>query len=131
MGVTQDGLALKAGIRAGNVSRLERRDLGSCQVRTLEKIATALGLRLVIEMREPDATANEREPFKALKKIRDDFEGVVGLPEVRLGLDVGAGPIPKKLTGAALRNAGRPVIKAPRAEVEADGQELVKDPEAW
>ncbi len=52
VGMTQDELAAKVGIRAGNVSRLERRDLESCQVRTLRRIAGALGLELVIEMRE-------------------------------------------------------------------------------
>ncbi len=130
-GMTQDSLALRAGIRAGNVSRLERRELGSCQVRTLQKIATALGLELVIQMREPEAIVSQREPFVTLKKIREDLDAATGQTPERLGLDVGNAPMPRKLTGAALRNAGRPVIKAPRAVVMDEGQTLVKDPERW
>ncbi len=129
VGMTQDGLALKAGIRAGNVSRLERR--ASCQTQTLEKIAEALGLRLVIQMNEQDAVVESREPFVSLRKIREELEATTtGVPVPRPRSDAAVlEPTPKRLTGAALRNAGKPVIKAGR--VDTDGQKLEKDPEAW
>ena len=126
VGMTQDGLALKAGIRAGNVSRLERKDLESCQVRTLERIATALGLELVIQMREPQGLMETREAFRSLKKIREEF--LASTPEAVAGHHE---PVERKLTGAALRNAGKPVIKATRVDTEADQQRLEQDPEKW
>ncbi len=131
VGMTQDGLAVKAGIRAGNVSRLERR--ASCQTQTLEKIAEALGLKLVIQMNEQDAVVESREPFVSLRKIREELEATTtGVAVSRPTPDVGVRePVQRRLTGAALRNAGKPVIKAGRVETELDGQKLEKDPEVW